>query len=62
MARLRCGSGAAPQEGAVQMEGWMGFEGLMAIGHVPNIVLGGLPCSHHSQQGVSCLTVTAALQ
>lgn len=44
------------------MEGWMGFEGLMAIGHVPNIVLGGLPCSHHSQQGVSCLTVTAALQ
>lgn len=41
MARLRCGSGAAPQEGAVQMEGWMGFEGLMATGHVPNILLEG---------------------
>ena len=51
MARLCCGSGAAPQEGAVQVEGWMGFEGLMAIGHVLNILLEGFH-THTTPSGV----------
>lgn len=64
MVRLRCGSGAAPQEGAVQGEAWMGFEGLMAVGHVPNVLLEGFhaPTAPRRVRAVSVLLLHCSRQ
>jgi len=56
--RLCCGSGAA------QGEAWMGFEGLMAVGHVPNVLLEGFhaPTAPRRVRAVSPSLLTCSRQ